>query len=185
MSGTGVLESTQAAAATPVTAESKAALAELLDGDEIVQLSIKPSPWHVAIVSARFVGVMGCLAGVAAAFGVNAGWTALASLAFSAGLVAAVARIAFGSLQWASRLYVLTNRRVMHFRGVFAVRVTALPLARVSEATLRSRWYESVLRLGSIRVATSDAGGGHMNWVHVARAAEVHELLLRAIRKAQ
>lgn len=185
MSNAGILESTQAVAATPVTAESKAALAELLDGDEIVELTIKPSPWHVAIISAPFVAVLATLTAAVAAIGLNLGWSAPVSLAFNAGVVAILARVAFASLQWASRLYVLTNRRVMHFRGVFLVRVSALPLARVSEAALRARWYEAALRLGSIRISSLDPHGRCVNWVHVARAPEIHELLTRAIRKAQ
>jgi len=168
----------------PVAAvpKARAEALELLDDDEIVQLSIKPSLWFVPIVSARAVVVF---VGVAILLVAFAGGSFQATGVALVAVLAAVARVAIASLQWASRLYVLTNRRVMRFSGVLRVRVAACPLTRVGDARLHVSDYQRLLRLGTIRMQPDGASGDPVTWSHLSRPDPVYEIVTRAIQNAR
>jgi membrane protein YdbS with pleckstrin-like domain len=203
-----------AAVKPPVVVTAAAARLELLGGDEITQLTLKPSLWFIPLVSLRWVATMAVIA-LALAWAMQSGWTAQGLLAFQAACSIAAIRVGIGTLQWASHLYVLTNQRVLCFAGVLNVRVAACPLARVAEAELRSELYQRWLRLGTITLRPAPApapaastsafvasepssavaqtapraatltDATTVRWEHLAHAADVHEAVLKAIRKAQ
>ena len=165
----------------PVAAAPAAAL-NMLSGDEIIQLSIKPSLWFIPIVSARWVFTMALLAAIVAvsARGLLYGFSAFA---FNAFLSIAILRLAIASLQWASRLYVLTNRRVIRFKGVFNVDVAQCLLTRISGVEVRANWHQRQLRLGSIHMA--NLNNSPIVWEQIGRPAQIAQLLETAVRKAQ
>lgn len=187
MSGPGRLDAV-AAEAAPAALDrigpAAAAKLDLLDGDEIIQFSIKPSAWYIFLVSARWIGVSLVL-GAALTFIVQGRWNVLASVTFQALSLAAVGRVGVATLQWASRLYVLTNRRVLAFKGVMSVEVAQCLLTRVSAADLRVTGGQNLLRLGSIHIVTDREPSAPLIWQHIARPVEVHQLLLNAIRRSQ
>ncbi len=158
---------------------------DILDGDEIIQLSIKPSLWYVPLASANMVAAMSMIAAVAAAVGTSLDWSPMVLLVFQLAVVCAVVRVAYASLQWASRLYLLTNRRVMIFRGVLSVSVTQLRLDRIAEADLCPEWYERPIGLGTVRLKPLSEAEESLNWTYLARPGEVHEVLVRAIRRSR
>jgi hypothetical protein len=167
-----------------VAAPQAAAKLELLDGDEIIQLSIKPSLWFIPLVSAGVLGLVLVL-GLALALAMRAGATPMAAMPFQVlGCVAAV-RLGVAMLQWASRLYVLTNRRVLRFTGVLKVEVTECRLLKIAGVDVRFAWYGRPLRLGTIQMLSADNHARTVIWDDLARPQETHELLVRAIRKAQ
>lgn len=159
--------------------------ADILEGDEIIQLSIKPSLWFVPLVSANIVVPLLMIGAVAAAVGTSFEWNPIVVLACKMAIIGAVIRIAFASLQWASWLYLLTNRRVMTFRGVLNVQVTQSPLNRIAEAQLESAWYAGLLGLGAVRMLSRRESDVSLNWTYLAHPADVHELLNRAIRNSR
>lgn len=169
----------QHAAATP-----KAAARLELQGDEVIQFTIKPSLWFIPLVASRWVLAMGLLLATLT-IAQRTGWTREGAIAFNVALGVIVLRIALATLQWASKLYVLTNRRVMCFRGALNVTVTESPLAKLSAADLAMEWYQRPLRLGTIRMARTDDLKTTVLWEHLAHPTEIHERLLRAIRRAQ
>lgn len=178
-----VVEATPAE--TPrVAAPATAAKLELLDGDEIIQVSIKPSPWFIPLVS---FSVIVPIAFVAAALAVIMPTASGSHVTIAFQVLAAVAalRIGIATLQWASRLYVLTNRRVMRFTGVVNVHVTECRLARISAVDLHLPWYARLLRLGSIQMRSEGQKALLLTWDDVARPHEIHELVVRAVRKSQ
>jgi uncharacterized membrane protein YdbT with pleckstrin-like domain len=168
--------------ASPVTAAAKL---ELLGGDEIIQLSIKPSFWFIPIVSMNVlatVALLMVLLGLANYWGIaapSATW-------FQVLIVGAALRLGIGTLQWASRLYVLTNRRVLRFKGVLNVSVLECRLSRVRGIEVLTTWYGRLLRLGTIRIQSEDdPQGPPCLWREVARPDEIREILVKAVRKAQ
>lgn len=167
-----------------VAAPQAAAKLELLDGDEIIQVSIKPSLWFIPLAS--FDAIVP-LALVAAALAVvtRSSSSPLVTVAFQVLAALAALRLGIATLQWASRLYVLTNRRVMRFMGVLNVHVTEARLAQISAVDLHVRWYGRWVSLGSILMRSEDATTAALAWDDVARPHEIHELVLRAVRKAQ
>lgn len=182
--GSVVAEAAPVAEATPAIAKPAVAVKLELGGDEIIQFSIRPSVWFVPLVSFKWVLAIGLLAALLAV--VSAGnWTSQIFVAYQVLAGLAALRIAIATLQWASRLYVLTNRRVMRFTGVLSVHVAECPLAKISAADLLAAWYEHPLRLGTIRMSSRVCNPGVVVWEQLAHPAEVHDLLTRAIRKAQ
>ena len=173
-----------AAGTVPADADASRAL-DILDGDEIIQLSIKPSLWYVPLASANMVVAMSMIAAVAVAVGTSLHWPSIVLLVFQMAVVCAVVRVAYASLQWASRLYLLTNRRVMIFRGVLSVSVTQLRLDRIAEADLCPEWYERPVGLGTVRLTPLSEAEECLSWTYLARPSEVHELLARAIRRSR
>jgi len=164
--------------------EARDARLELLDGDEIIELSIKPSLWFVAIVSLRFILAVAVVAALI-------DWTARSSGAPLTSYVAILAvlgaagRLAVAGLQWASRVYILTNRRVMRMAGVLNVVVDDCRLKLVGGTNLVLAPAPRLLGLGSIRITPSGDGQSPIVWEHVARAGAIYAKLVRAIKKAQ
>ena len=182
MTQSSTLEAAHVEATPAATSEEVVASSIQLDGDEIIQLSIKPSLWFIPVVSLRFVAAAGLLATVVA-FATRG--AELGALILQVLVILVIVRLALAALQWASRLYVLTNRRAMRFRGVLSVDVSECPLAKISEPELCVAAYQRSLRLGTIRMHPAVPELARVEWEQVAGAAEIHELLVRAIRRSQ
>jgi uncharacterized membrane protein YdbT with pleckstrin-like domain len=164
--------------------EARAARLELLDGDEIIELSIKPSLWFIAIVSVRLVVVVGALAtGMVIAMGGSG--APVVTYVVPLAVLAAFVRVVVASLQWASRVYVLTNRRVMRLSGVLRVDVVDCQLTRVTGTNLRLGAGQRLLGLGSICITPAGETLDSIVWEHVAKAGEIYAKLVRAVKKAQ
>jgi hypothetical protein len=172
------------AVSAPALPSTHAASIKLLGGDEIIQFSIKPSLWMIPMVSARVAAVTLLLA-LAVAISSQSTWAPPQSLAVTALLLTAVARVLIASLQWASRLFVLTNRRVLRFSGIVDVKVAECALARIARTDLLLTIPQRLARVGSIRMTPSDDRLTVVTWEHVGRPAHVYQLLIRAIRNAQ
>lgn len=185
MSDIGLLEGSQVHA-MPAVADAKPTVAmQMLDGDEIVQLSLKPSIWYIPLVSLNVVLPTIIVALGATAIGTNWGWTPLAQYTAQLAFLGAVVRVAIASLQWASRLYVLTNRRIMSFRGVLTVEASECQLSRISRVDLTARWYEKLLRVGTAEMSPVGPQAAMLYWQHLSKPDEVNGILLEAVRRAQ
>ena len=176
----------QSAASAPVAAPGVlrpevVVPAGLLDGGEIVILAVKPSLWFIPIVSLRWLAV-GALLCVAAHTELL--WSFRPQLLPVAASIA-IFRVGYATLQWVSRYYVLTNRRVMRIRGVLSVELFECPLSRIAGTSVVVSPPERLTRTGTIRLSTV-AGGpeGRASWRTLARPWEVHEQLRAAIDKA-
>ncbi|MEP0845607.1 MAG: PH domain-containing protein [Phycisphaerae bacterium] len=164
--------------------EVRGARIELIRDDEIIQLLVKPSLWYIAIAAARFVAAVGILAAIAGM--VSDGFTLRApTIIFLLLVGAGAARIGIATLQWASRLYVLTNRRALRFRGVLAIEVSECLLGRIEKAELRRTALQRMLGLGSIVLLPLAPATQTVVWDHVRRPTEIHEAVSRAIEKAR
>jgi uncharacterized membrane protein YdbT with pleckstrin-like domain len=160
--------------------------AHLLDGGEIVILAIKPSLWFILLTAGRWLAVilvalllaikLQDLSGVYVFSPVN-----LIKMA----MAAAALRVAHDLLQWVSRLYVLTNRRVMRIRGVFNVDIFECSLVKIQNTFVTLSIVQRVLRLGSVHFATAGTGQVEASWQHVGRPLEIHQKVRETIRRAQ
>jgi hypothetical protein len=175
-----------AAAAVDTAVPPAAALpvsAELLDGGEIVILAVKPSMWFVLFDSIRWV-LLGAFLLI---------MTALPGLDFRAlsnrtvGKIAClliVARLSVAILRWTSRLYVLTNRRVMRTDGVFRPEVVSCPLRDITSTMARVAAYERPFGLGTVCMCSESMPATELHWYHVARCEDVHAEIRRAIDRS-
>jgi len=158
--------------------------AHLLDGDEIVILAIKPSLWFVVFMSARWVAGMLLVV-------LLAGWLGRSVLYLSTPMIVqgavalAGARVGFALLQWVSRLYVLTNRRIMRLRGILNIDLFECQLTKIQNTYLTLAWYERLTGLGTISFATAGTGGIEVSWTNVNSPLELHERVRSAIQRVQ
>lgn len=167
-----------------VTASTSAAAGLALGGDEIIQLTAKPSPWFIALVSSNWIISLAVLGG-ALAIAVGGRWTWQSVALLQVLACVGVLRVGIATAQWASKLYVLTNRRVLRFRGVLKVDVAECPLSKVSHVGLNVTWYQRPLGLGTITMRPADDDGDLIVWEHLPHAGDVYDRLLRAVRKSQ
>ena len=166
--------------ANAVTADGSVVERYLQDG-EIVILAIKPSGWFVLITSwpvlvvAALVGAASVMAGDM--FNISGSSEALLLGCLACGFI----RLLAASLQWGGRLYILTNRRVMQFRGIAKVEMYPVPLKQISEVLLSASTVESFFQLGSIYFNFFDAGTPQSNWTHLNNPGDVRRAILEAI----
>ncbi len=158
--------------------------AHLLDGGEIIILAIKPSLWFIVFTSTRWLVAMGLIALLARFIGEHIPQlNSITIIQAASGLAAA--RLGFAVLQWVSRLYVLTNRRIMRLTGILNVDLFECPLTKIQNTYLTLAWYERLTRLGTISFATAGTGGVEASWTNVNNPLELHERVRSAIHRAQ
>ena len=157
---------------------------EYLRDDEIVQISLKPSRWYILIVPLRDLLLLAVIGLVFWLLSAQAS-ASVAPFAYALLGLVMLCRIAVASLQWASRLYILTNRRVMRFSGIVAVKVAECRLDRIAHTQLKLSSAQQLLRIGSVVMAADESQADAVNWQHIARPAQVYQTLIRAIRKSQ
>lgn len=158
--------------------------AQLLDGGEVVILAVKPSLWFLVFDPIRWVAVsVLLLLGVA--------WLAQSSLwDVSLNAVAPVVGIALGLrllvsvLRWVSRVYVLTNRRVMCICGVLRPDIWECVLVRVRNTRLTAEPQEKLVGLGTIEFITEEQPAPQRAWRYISRSEEVHAEVRKAIQHA-
>ena len=168
----------RAALATTAMEEAGVPLfaASMLEPGEIIVATFRPSLLWIALRSAR--GVLIALAaaalGAAASGWAGLGWeTPIAQL----GIAVAAARPPAGGAEWASRVYVLTDRRVLRRRGVLAPTVYSANLNALRRVELEQDRVDRLLRTGTVTFSTRTEGRWEAAWVMVPRAREVHELV--------
>lgn len=157
-----------------------AAANQLLDGGEVVIFALKPSLWFIPLVSGRWIAAMVL---VIAAVRL-APWSQSALPLMQLAIAAVIVRMAWATMQWSTRLYVLTNRRVMRVRGVFNVELFECALTQIQNTWLSLSLPERIVRIGTIHVSTA-ADGGNAAWRMLPRPREIHEQLCDAIRKTR
>ncbi|MBN1844669.1 MAG: PH domain-containing protein [Sedimentisphaerales bacterium] len=157
---------------------------DLLAEDEIVIFAIKPSLWTILFVSFRTVLYASLLALVTFIVGPAIHLAGLSSYIYRACGVVVFARLGFAVLQWASRSYVLTDRRVLRIRGVFTIDIFQSSLGRIQNTFLVLTLAQRILGLGNIEFTTAGTAQVEAVWRHVRHPLDVHRQLLRALNAA-
>lgn len=156
---------------------------QLLQPSEIIILLLKPSPWYIVLSSLGVLAVIAVFAAIALLLQ-SRGFIPVArgDLIFCAVGLAAV-RLFWQFLDWLSRLYVLTDQRIIRMKGVTRVQVFETPLKNVQHTetifTLRERFFG----LGTITFATSGTAGMDAAWLMVPQPLEVHRIVVQALRR--
>ena len=147
-------------------------------------LALKPSLWTIAFLSFRTVLVCVALASLAFWLGRALQLPGLAVNAVEAAGIIVLGRIGFAVLQWASRTYVLTDRRVIRIRGVFTIDIFQCSLGKLQNTFLTLTLPQRFFNLGNIAFTTAGTGGIEAVWRHCRGPLAVHEQLLRTINAA-
>jgi hypothetical protein len=169
----------------PVLVVERALVPEgLLDGDEIVLLAVKPSLWFILLRSGSWL--IGCIALAALTWwlGRHGFGADVARLGLQTAVAIALVRVSVAMFQWASRLYVLTNRRVMRIKGVLHVNVFECPLTKIQNTHLSFSLPQRLVWIGSIDMETAGTVGGGATWEHLSQPVLVHTRLRNAIGRS-
>lgn len=156
--------------------------ASMLEPSEIIVGVWRPNLAWIALRSARGVSVLVVVTLLAAA---TAGWAqhSWEWLVLQAGAVLICARLGAAGAEWASRVYVLTDRRVLRRRGVLAPTVYSANLNALQRVELLQTRLDRALRSGTITFSSRNEGHYDAAWVMISNAAEVLALIEETRRR--
>jgi len=163
-----------AAILAPSSAAAPAYASWLAEGETVI-LAIKPSFWFVLIKRAAALATLACL-WLAMVLIEYAGWfdfnlvpIGLVLLTIAAGVLLVLA------IDRTTRLYLLTDKRILRVSGIVARTSVEIPLHRVSTVVLHRTLAERLTGTGSLLFtsAAAGSGGGDIVWYIVDRPVAV------------
>lgn len=160
-----------AAAGPAVSPAPVRAFAALVPQDEAIILSVRPSFLFIVLYPLERLLAIAVVAGAAAWVG-SRGWLAIDPLtALGAGVLAACVLILYTFLDWLTRLYVLTDRRVMRISGIIRQATFDAPLESIQNVLLYRSARERFTGLGTLVFTTAGPRIGDFSWFMIARPA--------------
>ena len=177
-------EAQDATDAEPIDRASAILPAQLLQPGELIILLIKPSPWFILLVPMRFIAIV-LLCGLLAAQLQNRGFNL--GLHRNDVIIATLAilglRLFWQMLDWLSRVYVLTDQRIIRIKGVLNVQVFECPLQKIQQTDLLLPLSQRVFWLGTIGFATAGTAVHEAYWLMIAKPLEVHAKIVETLRR--
>ena len=159
--------------------------ADLLQGGEVIILLLKPSLLYIVL---GCLGTLALIAGTAALLiglrQVGAG-TFSTSEVFAGALLLITIRIVWQTLEWFSRTYVLTNRRIIRIRGVIRVQIFEASLPQLQHTELVFSLRERLFRLGTIAFATAGSAFPEAYWLMISRPLAIHRRIVQEIHRTE
>jgi uncharacterized membrane protein YdbT with pleckstrin-like domain len=172
----------QAAPAVEAEADDLTGIAHLLQPGETVILLLKPSLLFVPLASLHslltIAFVTFFLAWLDRIFPHLPGTD---HLFIALGVLCGIVRLLWQVLEWATRVYVLTDRRIIRRRGVIRVSVFECQLANVQQTAVLQSLRERVFFLGTLCFATAGAASFIALWEFVSQPFEVQRTVAEAI----
>jgi uncharacterized membrane protein YdbT with pleckstrin-like domain len=151
----------------------------------VVLLVIRPSPWFVLLDGAGIYLVI-LLGALFFAWLGHQAWSPLVipeSQVFPACASLLMIRLIWKVIDWANRIYVLTDRRVLRRRGVILLSIVEAPLGRVQHSAIYARILERLLGLGTIGFATAGSNSFEVVWELISDPIGTHRRILEAIER--
>ncbi|MBI1369988.1 MAG: PH domain-containing protein [Planctomycetes bacterium] len=169
-----------------LTGDRAAALlpADLLQGDETIILLLKPSPLYILLSCVGTLGVIIVLTMAALWVHRHLGlgeYDPSSLMTLAVGLMGL--RLFWQFLEWMSRTYVLTDRRVIRIKGVLRVEVFQAELGRIQHTDVIMSVRERLFGLGTISFATAGTGFPEAYWLMLRRPYTVQKQILQAIHR--
>jgi membrane protein YdbS with pleckstrin-like domain len=155
----------------------------MLGDGEMVLGVFRPSLWFVLLWPlGSLLFIVGLVFALAWATRFSwANWSE--SQAFGLGLVFIGVRLGWQFLDWANRLYVLTDRRVIRRRGVFQVDIFEARLSRIQQTAVLQLVRERLFGLGSVAFATAGTATLDALWEAVRDPLGVQRTVTDAIER--
>jgi uncharacterized membrane protein YdbT with pleckstrin-like domain len=176
--------SSEPALGLPIERAAAILPADLLQGGEIVILLLKPSPWYILL---GCLGTLLAIIAFAAMLLLIQPWLSIGSHARNEIIALTVAlcgvRLGWQTLEWLSRTYVLTDRRVIRIKGVLRVEMFQAPLRNISHTEVLFTVTERIFRLGTLSFATAGSAFPEAYWLMVRRPLAVHRRVMQAIHR--
>jgi uncharacterized membrane protein YdbT with pleckstrin-like domain len=157
--------------------------AELLQGGEIIILLLKPSPWYILLAALGSLAsiIILILAALYLDAAFNLGASSRDLVLLGVGLV--IVRLFWQFLEWMSRTYVLTDRRVIRIKGFLRVQVFEASLKQIQHTYAFYSLRERLFRLGTLGFATAGTDTIEALWEMIARPRHVHRAITDAIHR--
>jgi hypothetical protein len=159
--------------------------ADLLHDDEIIILMLRPSALYIvlnSLTSLAFLGFITFLLAYVARFAMPlVMWTDAEAFVIGGTLIAL--RLAWQGLDWYSRVYVLTDRRIIRRMGVFRVAIFQAELKFIQHTSVFRRVRERIFSLGTIGFATAGSDVYEAFWVMIPEPFKIHKIVVDAIRR--
>lgn len=185
---TPIFHSGPSPGAAVVTPSATVPLAALLaghvihDGEEII-LALRPSIWYMALSMLPFAAVVTTIMIASKVF--DDAMPGPPRLYVATGSSVLAVRFMFSILQWMSRLYVLTDLRILRLSGIFAYSIFDCPLRKIARTRVLYTMRERCCRVGSIEIIPSDETLSIDIWQTVPRPCWVNEQINHAILRAR
>ena len=156
--------------------------AQLLQPSEIIILLIKPSPWYILLTSLGFLATTILITALMLALQSRGfiPWINRNDLYLAAFGICGI-RLFWQFLEWLSRLYVLTDQRIIRIAGVVRVQVFETPIKNVQHTTTLFSLRERFFHLGTIAFATSGTAGTEAAWHMIAQPLDVHRIVVETL----
>lgn len=158
--------------------------AELIQPGEIVILLLKPSPWYILLEPLRALAIMVMMVALAVLIQDKTTWfgDSRRDLILTGVLVIGV-RLFWQFLEWMSRVYVLTDRRVIRVQGVLRISVFETPLSKIQHTHTYFSLRERFFALGTLGFATAGTGIVEAYWRMIAKPLDVHRVVVQTISR--
>jgi uncharacterized membrane protein YdbT with pleckstrin-like domain len=172
--------------ATGLPVEQAEALlpADLIHDDEVIILLLRPSLLYIPLSVLGSLAVIMIVALVLALISIKfpvVGWNE--TQAYALGVALGCARMGWQVLEWWSRIYVLTDRRIIRRMGVLRVAVFETQLKNIQHTSVFARLRERFFGLGSIGFATAGTDVFEAFWVMIARPFQVHRIVVETVER--
>lgn len=155
----------------------------LLQDGEVVILLLKPSPWYLLLGSLKsLAGVAIVLAAVLWLDSLGYRFVGRRDLVLLAIFVVG-GRLFWQFLEWLSRIYVLTDRRVIRVKGVIRVQIFEAQLSQIQHTETLFSLRERLFGLGSIGFATAGTAVTEAYWEMLARPLDVHRIVVQTLSR--
>ncbi len=185
VSGQARIASDAAGVEAIVPARAETLLPEgLLQDDEIVILLLRPSLVYVPLscfTSVLFVGFAAVFLAYLARTMPWIPWTD--TQAFALGVFVGAMRLGWQGLEWYSRVYVLTDRRIIRRMGVLRMAVFQTELKHIQHTSVFALLRERLFGLGTIGFATAGSDVFEVYWVMIRRPFAVHKIVVDTIQR--
>lgn len=155
--------------------------AQLLQPGELIILMIKPSALYILLAPLRALFVII----VAVMLFDQLASTDMVNLSRQdvslAGIFLVGLRLFWQFLDWMSRVYVLTDRRVIRVKGVLRVEVFEASLKQVQHTEAHFSIRERMFALGTISFATAGTSAPEAYWRMVSKPLQIHQTIVRTL----
>ena len=160
---------------------------DLLHDDEIIILLLRPSLLFIPLSSVGSLMVIAIV--TLMLMWMSRVWGALPWIHWTdaevlvLGIAAAALRLGWQCLEWATRIYILTDRRVIRRRGVLRVNVFESPLRNIQHTSVFIRVRERIFNLGSIGFATAGSDTFEAFWLMIRKPFAAHRVVVETIER--
>ena len=175
-------DTTTPAAPDPVRAAAMIP-AQLLQDGEIIVLLLKPHPLYIVLAPLRILVILTLATTLGVLIDTRLTTGANRQSILIVGITLILARLFWQFLEWLSRVYVMTDRRLIAVAGVLRVRVFETPLQNITHSEMLFSIRERLFGLGTLGFYTAGTGLVEAYWVMLAAPLEVHRQVVEALRR--